>query len=101
MEEPEPEEAKVEVKVEEAEPRGKKGTTRRSKNYRFKGDQMQKFMKPFILSAYDVKGDGHCGFRSLAVVSGYSEEDYLIVRRELATELLMRKDLYARVSIFC
>ena len=89
IEEPEPEE-----QIPCSQPRPKKG-----KVYRFKKGQMPLFMKPFILKAVDVKSDRHCGSRSLAVVSGYTEEDYLIIRKDMASELYMKKDLYQPVSI--
>ena len=89
IEEPEPEE-----QIPCSQPRPKKG-----KVYRFKKGQIADVVRPFILKAIDVKSDGHCGYRALAVVSGYTEDDYLTIRRDMALELYMKRDVYEVVSI--
>ena len=42
----------------------------------------------------NVEGDGHCGFRAVAIALGYSEDYWHQIRKDLYRELLMHIDDY-------
>ena len=52
---------------------------------------LDNFMFPFIVNAKDVKADGHCGYRSLAVLLGWSEMEYSLVPMDIYSELCKNK----------
>ena len=52
---------------------------------------------PYITNIHDVRGDGNCGFRSIAVCLGYDEDQWPYIRRELLDELLSSYPTYSRV----
>jgi hypothetical protein len=43
---------------------------------------------------YDPKGDGHCGFRALAVGLGKSEDDYKSIKMQMLQYYISRKHFY-------
>ena len=55
---------------------------------------MYRFWVPYISAAREVKDDGHCGYRTLAVLLGRQEREYMAIRQEIATELIENYDLY-------
>lgn len=57
---------------------------------------MPHFMVNYVDSVTDVRGDGNCGFRSVAVSLGRNEEEWLGIRRELLRELTTREDHYTK-----
>jgi hypothetical protein len=52
---------------------------------------------PYISKIKDVKPDGHCGFRAVAVGLGQKQSKYLSIRRQLLMEMRMNKDIWRRV----
>nr|KAJ0222839.1 hypothetical protein LSAT_V11C200063430 [Lactuca sativa] len=52
---------------------------------------------PYARNITDVEGDGNCGFRSIAVVLGRSEHDWLQIRYDLYNELLSHYQEYAMI----
>lgn len=52
---------------------------------------------PYITRIQNVRGDGNCGFRSIAACLGHGEDKWLYVRQQLLNELLRSYDAYARV----
>ncbi|GFS36645.1 hypothetical protein Acr_00g0047190 [Actinidia rufa] len=50
--------------------------------------------RAYISHTVDVQPDGHCGFRAIAALVGYSEEGWSQVRLELIEEIQQKKDLY-------
>ena len=46
----------------------------------------------------DVAGDGHCGFRSVALSLGRSADDWLDIREALYAELLTHQSFYAELE---
>jgi hypothetical protein len=59
---------------------------------------MPAFFYPWVEQVGKARGDGHCGFRSLAVLfNRHGEEDaHLAIRKELVTELDENKDHYLK-----
>ncbi|XP_057478773.1 uncharacterized protein LOC130766091 [Actinidia eriantha] len=51
-------------------------------------------LQRYISHTVDVQPDGHCGFRAIAALIGYSEEGWSQVRLELIEEIKQNKDLY-------
>ncbi|GFS32186.1 hypothetical protein Acr_00g0021210 [Actinidia rufa] len=51
-------------------------------------------LQRYISHTVDVQPDGHCGFRAIAALIGYSEEGWSQVRLELIEEIQQNKDLY-------
>ncbi|KAL5154128.1 Protein FAR1-RELATED SEQUENCE 5 [Glycine soja] len=50
-------------------------------------DQFQPFMHDFIDKIVDVKGDGNCGYRSVAGLLGMGQDSWSVVRNHLLKEL--------------
>jgi len=51
-------------------------------------DQIPIWMHDFIEKVRDVPGDGHCGFRAVAVLRNLSVDDHQIVKYNLYKELV-------------
>ncbi|XP_058217423.1 uncharacterized protein LOC131328499 [Rhododendron vialii] len=51
----------------------------------------------YISHTVDVLGDGHCGFRAIAALIGYSENDWSRVREELIEEIQQNYYLYTEI----
>ena len=58
---------------------------------------MPKFMKQIIEKYDDVRGDGNCGYRVIAKHIGLGEQNWLMVRKKLITELEAHKYEYLKV----
>ncbi|EGG01011.1 uncharacterized protein MELLADRAFT_111259 [Melampsora larici-populina 98AG31] len=61
--------------------------------------QIHKWLIPFVLNLHEVKADGHCGFRAIALSIGRSQDDWLYVRQALATTLKKTPELFADRSL--
>ena len=61
------------------------------------GVHVPAFMMPFIANASDVLGDGNCGYRVLAHVIGWGQEDWRRMRWEIVLELRTHYETYAAV----
>lgn len=61
---------------------------------KFVSADIPSWLHPYINTVTDVKADGHCGFRAIAVSLGQSEDDHQIVRKALLQELLTHTELY-------
>ncbi|CAM8953518.1 unnamed protein product [Rhodiola kirilowii] len=57
-------------------------------------DQLPAVMHQYISKIVDVAPDGHCGFRAIAALIGYGEEDWMQVRAELIDEIQQNKAQY-------
>ncbi|KAL8474204.1 hypothetical protein ACS0TY_030864 [Phlomoides rotata] len=53
--------------------------------------------QPYIVNVKNVMGDGHCGFRTVALLMGFSEDDWPRVRQDLMNELGHNIPLYEDV----
>ena len=51
-------------------------------------DQIPIWMHDFTVKVTDVPGDGHCGFRAVAVLRNLTVDDHQIVRYNLYKELV-------------
>ncbi|KAJ9540010.1 hypothetical protein OSB04_026516, partial [Centaurea solstitialis] len=60
-------------------------------------DQFPSIFHPYIMQVEDVKGDGNCGFRAIAVWLGRHEDEWPSVRHDLMEELIMYKTEYLEV----
>ena len=49
--------------------------------------QISEVFHPYILSLQDVVGDGNCGFRSVALGLGLTEDHWPRIRSDLVVEL--------------
>ncbi|KAJ9553050.1 hypothetical protein OSB04_017095 [Centaurea solstitialis] len=52
-------------------------------------NQFLSFFHPYIMQVEDVKGDGNCGFRAIAVWLGRHEDEWPSVRYDLMEELII------------
>ena len=60
-------------------------------------DSVPHLIFPYMEGWTDVRSDGNCGFRCVADAFHGSEENYLVVRRIVANELMANSDLYSYV----
>ncbi|KAL8491440.1 hypothetical protein ACS0TY_023169 [Phlomoides rotata] len=58
--------------------------------------QMPVEYQQYIVECKNVKADGHCGFRSVAGLMGFGEDNWAQVRHDLMTELSHHMQLYRR-----
>ena len=63
-------------------------------------DQFQPFMHDFIDKIVDVKGDGNCGYRSVAGLLGMSQDSWSMVRNYLLKELVNFSEDYIKFFEF-
>ena len=56
--------------------------------------QIPEVFHPYILSLQDVKADGNCGFRSVALGLGLTEDHWPRIRSDLVVELESRQQQY-------
>lgn len=54
------------------------------------------YVQPYIRRINDVKADGHCGFRAIAGLLGFGEDNWLKVREELIEELCNYRSYYVK-----
>ena len=59
--------------------------------------QLPSHLHNYIISTKDVASDGHCGFRAIADLLGYTEDSWGRVRGELFYELSSNHELYSAV----
>ncbi|XP_040870133.1 uncharacterized protein [Glycine max] len=60
-------------------------------------DQFQPFMHDFIDKIVDVKGDGNCGYRSVAGLLGMGQDSWSVVRNHLLKELANFSEDYIKL----
>jgi hypothetical protein len=58
---------------------------------------MPQFMQPYIDDIIDVKGDGYCGYRVVALHEGGNQEDYDLVKLNMVREIKLHRKLYEKV----
>ena len=61
--------------------------------------QLPSHLHNYIIGTKDVASDGHCGFRAIADLLGYTEDSWGRVRGELFHELSSNHELYSVVFI--
>ncbi|KNZ48326.1 hypothetical protein VP01_574g6 [Puccinia sorghi] len=54
----------------------------------------------FVDKIYDVKGDGHCGYRAADLCLGRGQDAYMEIIRELYEEIEKKKALYIKQGTF-
>ncbi|KAD2393565.1 hypothetical protein E3N88_40542 [Mikania micrantha] len=64
--------------------------------YRF-GSHILPIFQPYMISIQDVKPDGNCGFRSVAVGLGFDENKWAFIRQQLLQELDFHADMWRYV----
>lgn len=52
------------------------------------------FWLSYMTSVKDVRSDGHCGYRSMALLTGMQQSQYRMIRAALAAELLGNKETW-------
>ncbi|XVF71181.1 hypothetical protein PTKIN_Ptkin12aG0015800 [Pterospermum kingtungense] len=57
-------------------------------------DSFPSFIQQYVVDIIDVKSDGHCGFRAIAALLGFGEDDWSQVRKDLITELSNFRSFY-------
>ena len=57
-------------------------------------EDLPEWLREYVEAIYDPEGDGHCGYRAVAVCLNKKEEDYLEVRKKLALEISKKKTWY-------
>jgi len=60
-------------------------------------DNINTFMLGYIKGVRDVMGDGHCGYRSIAVLLGYDEGSYIQIRFSFSQFIVLRRDIWSLV----
>ena len=60
-------------------------------------DQFQPFMHDFIDKIVDVKGDGNCGYRSVAGLLGMGQDSWSMIRNHLLKELANFSEDYIKL----
>lgn len=54
-------------------------------------------VRPFLTSTVEVKADGNCGFRAVAVSLGRSQDDWPNIRKELRLEMEKNEETYVKI----
>ena len=57
-------------------------------------EDLPEWLREYVEDIYDPEGDGHSGYRAVAVCLNNKEEDYLEVRKKLALEISKKKTWY-------
>jgi len=57
--------------------------------------QIPRAFHPYLVGIRNVKGDGNCGFRAVAVALGYEEDHWSSIRHELLQELENNREYYS------
>lgn len=52
------------------------------------------YLHRFIVDLQEVRGDGHCGFRAIAVAIGRSQHDWIYVRERMEETLMNHPDVF-------
>ncbi|CAJ2642479.1 unnamed protein product [Trifolium pratense] len=55
------------------------------------------FMHPYIESIIDVKSDGNCGYRVIALADRNNEDDYELIKESMLDELRLHKHDYLEI----
>lgn len=58
------------------------------------GHQIPSVFHPYISRIKDVKPDGHCGFRSVAVGLGFKQSNHMSIRKQLLLELRLNRHFW-------
>ncbi|KAH6787647.1 hypothetical protein C2S52_007199, partial [Perilla frutescens var. hirtella] len=74
--------------------KGAKIPVRRSNSAMHFLDSFPSFIQPHVRNIFDVKSDGHCGFRAVASLLGFGEDCWLKVREELVEKLCNHRHYY-------
>jgi len=61
-------------------------------------DHFHPICHSYIVDIFNVKVDGHCGYRSIVALLGMGEESWLLIRMDLFKEISQWRDQY--ISIF-
>ncbi|KAL8482904.1 hypothetical protein ACS0TY_025808 [Phlomoides rotata] len=61
--------------------------------------QMPVEYQPYVVDTKNVMADGHCGFRAVAGLMGFGEDNWVQVRQDLMNELSRNLKLYAGVFL--
>ena len=56
--------------------------------------ELPTFINAHIQGIYDVRPDGHCGYRAIAASLGRNEEDFMQIRKQLYQEIQNRREFY-------
>ncbi|MCI17590.1 OTU-like cysteine protease, partial [Trifolium medium] len=59
--------------------------------------QLPPFMHQYYTNVVNVEGDGHCGFHTVSVLLGKSEDAYQMVRLDLTIELNKNRARYVNL----
>ena len=57
-------------------------------------NELPGFIQQYVNTIYDVRADGHCGFRAVAACLGRGEEAFMEIRQETYREIQNRRDFY-------
>ncbi|KAH6801481.1 hypothetical protein C2S52_001945 [Perilla frutescens var. hirtella] len=76
--------------------KGDKIPSRRSNRAMQFLDHFSLYIKPYVLGIFDVKADGHCGFRAIAALLGFGENYWKRVREDLIEELCNHRLYYVK-----
>lgn len=68
-------------------------------NNNFYKNSTPKFMEKYILSYTNVRGDGNCGFRAIAISLGKPEDEWPSIRHDIFNELANRRDHYVQLFL--
>ena len=60
--------------------------------------QVPSFVHKYIANGHNVKSDGNCGYRTVAVQLGKSEEEWRDVRRDCQAEILENQAHYEEIA---
>lgn len=78
--------------------RGPRGTAQAARvsasQFHFGHNVIDEFMRVYISGVMSVTGDGHCGFRSLALLAGRDSDAYADMRLLIAQEIITHRQLY-------
>ncbi|EGG08266.1 uncharacterized protein MELLADRAFT_105260 [Melampsora larici-populina 98AG31] len=54
--------------------------------------RLHSWLEPFVIDIREVKGDGHCGFRAIAISIGKSQDKWQSIRQQMADTVTNMED---------
>ncbi|EGF98526.1 uncharacterized protein MELLADRAFT_69237 [Melampsora larici-populina 98AG31] len=60
--------------------------------------QIHDWLKPYVIDVREVRGDGHCGFRSIAVSLGQSQDAWSDIRQRMHETFSNMPNVFTRTS---
>ncbi|OAV89344.1 hypothetical protein PTTG_28718 [Puccinia triticina 1-1 BBBD Race 1] len=61
--------------------------------------KLPKAIQPHVEKMWDVRGDGHCGYRAAALGLGRSQDSFMEIRQKIVEEIKHRNEFYSHPGV--